>query len=90
MYRFAVDFWPEAYTQHELINPSAMSEPDSWLEWKHWLKLQTHQMLEESNGFFLDWGFAWMSWYVLFFTSIMMLFGPILMCWQTTKTWKWV
>ena len=47
-------------------------------------------MLEEANGFFLDWGYAWLGWYSLFIMSLFMIFGPFLMCYQTTKTYKWV
>ena len=88
LYRFAVEFWPEAYTQHEFVVPG--HEYTNFDDWKFWLKLQTHQMLEESNGFFMDWGYAWMSWYQLFCISLMMIIGPFLMCYQTYKTWLWI
>ena len=47
-------------------------------------------MLEESNGFFLDWGYAWLSWNQLFAATMVMIFGPFLMCYQTKNTWKWI
>ena len=88
LYKFAVEAWREAYTQHEFIVPG--KEYTNWDDWKFWAKVQTHQMLEEANGFFLDWGYAWMGWNQLFIMSMLMIFGPFLMCWQTYKTWKWV
>ena len=88
LYKFAVEFWQDAYTQHEFVRPG--QEFTNWDDWKFWAKVNTHQMLEEANGFFQDWGYVWMGWNQLFIMSMLMIFGPFLMCFQTWKTWKWV
>jgi len=59
-------------------------------EWIFWLRLQMQDMLEEANGFFLEWGWTWMSWWQLFGTTMFMIFGPCIMCFQTYRTFGWV
>lgn len=46
-------------------------------------------MLEECAGFFLDWGFYWVSYYQMVAMAFAMLIGPFLMMYQTYRTFIW-
>ena len=83
-----MSFWQDAYTQFEFVVPGA--EKSEYEEWKFWLTLQLHEMMEESNGFCQEWGFQWLDWYTLFAFSMFMVFGPFLMCWQSLRTYRWM
>ena len=45
-------------------------------------------MLEESNAYFMSWGYAWMSWYNLFTCTMMLIFGPCMMCCTTYRVYQ--
>lgn len=48
------------------------------------------EMLEESAGFYLEWGFEWIGYYQLLAMTMFLLFGPFLMCFQTYKLYFWL
>lgn len=86
LYRFALQEWPQAYTQYSFVVADLISDTD---EWKHYFNQQWQTMLEECAGFFLDWGFYWVPYYQMVAMSIFMIFGPFLMMFQTYKTYLW-
>ena len=77
MFRFAVDFWPEAYTQAEFLKPG---EKESRGEWEHYFRVEMQNMLEESAAFLLQWGFEWIPFYVMLAMSACLLCGPFVLC----------
>lgn len=87
LFRFAVDFWPEAYSQYEFSKPG---EIENRGEWEQWWRIEFHNMLEEAAGFFLNYGFQWVPFYGILFLTSCLLFGPCLMCIQTMKMKQWM
>ena len=49
-------------------------------DWGTWMQLNMQEMLEESAGFYLEWGFEWIGFYQLLAMTMFLLFGPFLMC----------
>ena len=77
LWRFAVSFWPEAYTQWDFPAEGEFVRKN---DWGTWVQLNMQEMLEESAGFYLEWGFEWIGFYQLLAMTMFLLFGPFLMC----------
>ena len=88
MYRFAIEYWPEAYTQFELMQ--AGKTTTEWDEWVFWLEQHRVAMMEESNQYFFSWGYAWLSYYQMLVRSVAFTVGPCVMCFYTYKTCTWM
>jgi len=77
LWRFVVEFWSEAYTQHEFLKPGEVRDTESWTGY---LMKEGVNMLEESAGFFNEWGFSWIPYYQLVGMTVFIVFGPCLLC----------
>ena len=87
LWQFSVAFWSEAYTQFEFPSPGESVITD---DWDGYIKGHLRDMLEESAGFFIDWGFEFVPYYQLLIMTLFLLFGPCLMCMQTWRMYKWI
>ena len=86
MFRFAVEAWEDAYTSYYFLDPS--KPYTEWDEWMFYFRQNLHDMMEEGNGFFMEWGIEWLGYYQLLFMCIFMLVGPCLMCYQSVQMYK--